>query len=129
MITVKGFIYYSDFNMPAFEKKFENLGQLLYFIKNNTLGKSRILFPAVTKDGKFNQNFASTFSAHLRYESEQRSDRCNAETHLTLIKDEDDKILFSSGEYTDSVGHISSAMKQMLDDLKSWSEAPYEFAD
>lgn len=130
MITVKGFRYYNDSKCPSFEKKFENLGQLCYYIQQNAIGKKCIKFPVQNDDGSFNQQFASTFAGQLRFDDEKRYDTTNISTHIELIKrDNDEKILFSSGSLTDGKGHISTPMKQMLEKIRKWSKEEYEFAD
>ena len=129
MLKVTGYRYRTDFDMPKFEKNFENLGQLLYYIEENATGKSAIMFPAQKKDGSFNQNFARTFSGQLRFSCEETSSG-TIDMNIALIKNmEDGKILFSSGDFTDRIGHISTPMKEMLENLKAWSMMPYNFAD
>ncbi len=130
MIIVKGFKYYNDNNMPSFTKQFENVGQLGKFIQDNTLGKSRIHFPAHNEDGTFDQEYAGTFSGTLYYDDERRYNDGDISTHIELITDNDTgKILFSSGSLTDKKGHISTSMKEMLDNLRSWTKEEYDFAD
>lgn len=130
MITVKGFRYYDDSHMPGFEKKFENLGQFLYHIQHDALDKEYVKFPAQNDDGTFNQQFAGTFSGQLRYADEARFNAGDVSTHIDLITDEDTgKILFSSGRLTGKKGHISTPMKEMLENLEEWTKDEYEFAD
>ena len=130
MITVKGFRYYNDNHCPRIDSRYENLGQLAYHIKQTALGKSRIKFPAQNSDGTFDQNFAGSFSGHLSYADEQRHNDGDISTHIELIQDDSNgKILFSSGSLTDKKGHISTTMNEMLENLKTWAKAEYDFAD
>ncbi len=128
MVKVKGFEYYNDNNCPSFEMSFENLGQLAYFIKDNVIGKD-IKFPAQNADGTFDKAYAGSFSGDLRYCSKVSRDGLHISSHIELIKDQDGKILFSSGSLTDKIGHISQAMKEMLENLKTWKNKSYDFAD
>lgn len=128
MIKVKGFKYYNDNNRPSFEMSFENLGQLAYFIKDNVIGKD-IKFPAQNADGTFDQCYAGSFSGNLRYCNEVSRNGLHISTHIELIKDQHGKILFSSGSLTDKMGHVSRAMKEMLENLKTWKSEAYAFAD
>lgn len=128
MITVTGIRYRYDNNCPKFKKQFDNLGQLSYYIQNECLGKKSIRFPAQNDDGSFDQRYAGTFSGALRYDDEE-SARGNPSVIIKLIKDDGTgQILFSSGDYTDKTGHISTIMKDMLTGLKHWTTKEYDFA-
>lgn len=128
MIRVKGFRYYNDNHCPTFEKEFENLGQLEYFIRNDTVGKSQVRFPAVDNEGNFDQKYAGTFSGCIEWIDERRFSDSDVASHITLIV-EGNMILFSSGHHTDNKGHISKAVKAMIDDLKAWKKEEYIFAE
>ena len=128
MITVKGYHYFNDNNMPQFTKQFENVGQLMYHIQQNALGKKKVFLPSQEDDGSFKQMYAGAMCGCLRYDDEVRSNG-DASMCVELVSDEDGKILFSSGSRTDGRGHISTAMKDALKNLKAWKDAEYEFAD
>lgn len=123
MVTVKGVKYYNDNHMPMFEKNFENIGQFLYFVKHDTLGKKRVRFPKVNKDGSLG-DYAQSFEWACEY----RNNDADVQKWVYLIT-ENGKILFSNGKLTDGKTHASKAVREMFDNLKQWQEEEYVFAE
>lgn len=123
MVTVKGVRYFNDNHMPAFEKQFENLGQFLHFIQNDTLGKKRVRFPKVNEDGSLER-----FSQSFEWADEYRSNDGDVQKWVYLIT-EGKKILYSNGKLTDGKTHASKAVRELFDNLKAWQNEEYEFAD
>lgn len=123
MITVKGVRYFNDNHMPTFELQFENLGQFMNFIQKDTLGKKRITIPKVEKPGEIDR-----YGSSFEWADEYRSNDGDVQKWVYLIT-ENGKILFSNGKLTDGRAHVSTAMKEMFDNLKAWQNEEYEFAD
>lgn len=128
MLTVHGFRYYDDYHQPQFTKIFENMDAFTKWVMDTAKSKKTIHLPAQNDDGTFNQNFATSFSSHLSFTDEIRISLADISCHIVLIK-ENEKILFSSGDETDKIGHISSTAKTMIKNLKNYIEKDYEFAE
>ena len=123
MITVKGVRYFNDYNMPSFEYHYDNLGQFMHFIQNDTLGKNRIRFPNVTKPGKI-----ESLDTSFEWADEYRNNGGDIQKWIYLIT-ENGKILFSNGRLTDHKTHVSTAIKELFDNLKAWQNEEYDFAE
>ncbi len=121
MITVKGLKY----KERVFEKKFKDLEQLLSFIKHDAIGKECIRLPVLNDDGTLEQLLGGCYTNSTLYYHGTASPM-----GIRLITDDDTgKILFSSGYFTDGKGHVSTPMREMLEDLEEWTKEEYEFAD
>lgn len=127
MITVKGYHYYDDYTKPQFKHEFSSLTEFEKWIQNTNIKKDRIHLPPQDANGDFDQQWASTFSGHLSFTDEDGGSRPDVSCHVLLIE-KDGAILFSSGNYTNDKGHISSEMKESLSRLKSYINADYNFA-
>lgn len=127
MITVKGFRYYSDYRMPKVERNFNTLDEFEKWIENNSVGKNRIHLPPQLNDGSFDQQWAGSFSGHLSFTDETRSQDSDISCHICLVE-RDGAIIFSSGDYTERKGHISLEMKSCLAHLKTYINSDYNFA-
>lgn len=129
MIRVKGFNYHNDYHRPVFTREYENIGQFMAAIKKEAMGKKYIIMPAHKDDWSFDQKFAGSMCACLRYSTEYCSDGAVNTMGIELITDENEKILFSSGALTDGKGYISESAKKAMSMLEEWSKSKYEFAD
>ncbi len=132
MITVKG-VKVDVSGTEAYEKPFfeeyENIGQFLAKVKRECYGKSSIKFPPRKEDWSFDEENAEThtkegFPGYFSYKNAKDGE---VYTRVYLITDDDEKVLFSSGELTK--GHISSATREAFRMLYEWKNAGYEFAD
>lgn len=123
MITVKGVRYFNDNHMPTFEKQFENLGQFLYFIQHDALGKKRVSLPKVNEDGSM-----ESYCGSFEWADEYRNNDGDVQKWVYLIT-EDGKILFSNGRLTDGKRHASKAVRELFENIRTWQNEEYEFAD
>lgn len=124
MIKVYGFVYHNDNDMRDYQHNFENVGQFVKYIMDNTKCKESVRMPAMVGDGVLNKTFAGTFSAHLRYAKPS-----GADVHVLCIKDDFDGILFSSGERTGGHAHISKSTAEAFRNLEKWASEEYIFVD
>lgn len=127
MIKIKGYRHYDDYNEFKYVKEFSSTDDFEKWIQDTAINKKRIHLPAQNANGDFEQQYARSFSSHLSFIDENRSQLPSVSNHVCLIE-KDGAIIFSSGDYTDGKGHISSEMKIILDHLKTYIAADYNFA-
>ena len=121
MINIRGTYYYNDNSRGEMKWSFENIGQFQHWIMRN-ISKKDLKIPML-KDGTvyFNNFMAFKFckehnGGDNRYES------------FDLIE-EDGKIMYSNGNFTNRQGHCGQRCMNMFVELKKWKECPYEFID
>lgn len=128
MIKVTGYNYHNDYYKPVFVEDYEHIGQFIAHIQKISLSRDLVRLPASNEDGTFDQKYACFMAGRLRYSTEYCADGTVNTMCVDLIS-EGDKILFSSGVFTDQKGHISTLAKRAFESLKQWKEKDYEFAE
>lgn len=128
MIEVKGYNYHKDSGISSFSQGFTSIYALVNDIKRTVVKKEDLHLSKQNDDGTFDQDFACSGDACITYPTRYCYNGELNSIHIELIS-EDGKVLFSSGTRTGGRGHISSAVREVFNELREWSKSGYDFAD
>ena len=128
MIKVKGFRYYDDYHEFQYTKEFSSTDEFEKWVQNTALKKENIHLPPQDENGNFDSRWAKTYSGNISFTDEDRGGSVSCVTNYIYLIEKDSTIIFSSGTHTNGKAHISSEMKNVLQHLKAYIAADYNFA-
>ncbi len=102
----------------------DNVGVFLAKMKKDVLDKKSVKVPAQCEDGTFDQKYAGKPEGRLIYQLGETST-----VYIDLIRTEDDQIIYSSGKWTQGVGHLSKSAGEAFRNLALWTREDYNFAE